>query len=89
MGALGSVWLERFNNPDRHCMDISYCPSPRLQGDLSYVQRVIGVLYLKTAEFGLDGISCESEPREIFIDTANVLEGWGLKRTKFKRSPQD
>ena len=88
-GALGSLWIGRANNPDPHCMDISYCPSPRLQGDLRYLQRVIGVIYLKKSEFGMAGNDCESEPKEIITDTIDVLESWGLKRTKFVRSLQE
>jgi hypothetical protein len=85
-GSIGSVWLGRFNNHDVHCMDISFCPSPRLQEKVSYVQRVIGVVDLAKKTYGINyRDSCE--PAEIFSHTERVMQDWGLKKTEFKRTP--
>lgn len=87
-GSIGSIWLGRANNPDYHCMDISFCPSPRLQEKMRYIQRVIGVINLAKKEYGLASRdSCE--PEEIFSHTERVMNDWGLKKTKFRRTLQD
>ena len=87
-GSIGSIWLGRANNPDYHCMDISFCPSPRLHQKLRYVQRPIGVINLANKTYGLTyRESCE--PQEIFSHTQRIMKDWGLKKTEFKRTSQD
>jgi len=87
-GSIGSVWLGRFNNHDAHCMDISFCPSPRLAEKVRYIQRVIGVVNLAEKTYGISyRDSCE--PAEIFSHTERVMKDWGLKKTEFKRTSED
>lgn len=87
-GSVGSVWLGRANNPDVHCMDICFCPSERLQEEAHYLQRVIGIINLAEGTYGLSYRDA-CEPEEIFSHTDRVMADWGLKKGKFKRSPQD
>jgi len=86
--SIGSVWLGRANNHDAHCMDISFCPSPRLAEKVRYVQRVIGVVDLAKKTYGINyRDSCE--PVEIFSHTEKVMKDWGLKKIEFRRTSGD
>ncbi len=86
-GSIGSVWLGRANNPDDHCMDINFCPSPRMEEKTRYVQKVIGIINLTKKEYGL--ASRSYEPLEIFSHTERIMKDWGLKKGEFKRTLED
>ena len=87
-GSIGSIWLGRYNNPDHHCMDISFCPSPKLQEKVRYSQRVIGVINLAKQTYGLASIN-HYEPKEIFSHTRKIMTDWGLKESDFRRTSND
>lgn len=82
---LGTVWIGRANNPDEHCMDVSFCPNPKFQEQVRYIQKIIGVIDLSKKTYGLRSRD-SNDPDKLYFDVRQVLNSWGLKRAGFKRS---
>jgi hypothetical protein len=85
----GSIYLCRFNNPERLCADIDFIPTSVGQTKLGYLRSIIGIVNLEKKGYAMNPNAEPSlrELKELYPATERIMQQLGLTNLKeYKRS---
>ena len=85
----GSIYLCRFNNPDRLCADIDFIPTLRAQAELGVLRRVVGIVNFEKKGYAMDPSAGPNLRglEGLYPVTEKIMQQLGLKKLEeYKRS---